>query len=154
MKPWQDIHTARRIQKLNPYLQVKCWMHLIQCYDQGVALRVTQGLRTFAEQDQLYMQGRTTPGKKVTNAKGGQSWHNYGLAYDVVEMVNGKPLWDSPNWELIGSIGEENGLIWGGRWTKRKDLPHFEWHPGLSLVSAKQIYVKSGIKSVWKALDT
>lgn len=157
LKPWQDIHTARRIAKLNPYLQVKCWMHLIQCYDLGIKLRVTQGLRTFAEQDQLYRQGRAVPGKRVTNAVGGSSWHNYGLAYDVVEMLDGKPTWDTPNWEQIGSIGEENGLSWGGRWKKFKDLPHFEWHPGLIITTARKVYnanMNKPLHFVWEALDT
>ena len=59
----------------------------------NIKLRVTQGLRTFPEQQALYNQGRTSPGKKVTNAKPGQSYHNYGLAIDVVRMDGDKPDW-------------------------------------------------------------
>lgn len=153
LKPWQDIHTARRIAKLNPYLQVKCWMHLIQCYDEGIVLRVTQGLRTFDEQDELYKQGRTIPGKRITNAQGGHSWHNYGLAYDVVPMLIGVPDWSSDKWDTIGEIGEMNGLVWGGRWKKFVDRPHFEWHPGLTIPNARSTYyVNRILPDVWNEL--
>ncbi|KKM81321.1 hypothetical protein LCGC14_1331050 [marine sediment metagenome] len=66
----------------------------------------------------------------VTNAKGLQSYHQYGLAFDVYFLYKG---WDAPAdwWQALGEEGEKLGLIWGGRW-KSKDYGHFEWHPNFT----------------------
>ena len=67
-------------------------------------IRVTQGLRTYAEQNALYDEGRTTPGRIVTEAKGGYSMHNFGLAVDVVPMTDtGAPDWNDKDdkWQEI-----------------------------------------------------
>lgn len=92
----------------------------------GIYLRVVQALRTFEEQDRLYQQGRTTPGSIVTNAPAGHSYHNYGLAFDVVPIVNGAADWDTPHWDLIGKVGKSYGFEWGGDWTTILDRPHFQ----------------------------
>ncbi|MGO3126915.1 MAG: peptidoglycan-binding protein [Luteimonas sp.] len=98
----------------------------------GITLRVTQGFRTYAEQDALYAQGRTTPGDIVTNARGGYSNHNFATAFDVVEVrPNGSINW-SPDWDAIGQIGTDMGLEWGGNWTTFVDRPHFQLDAGLS----------------------
>jgi peptidoglycan L-alanyl-D-glutamate endopeptidase CwlK len=75
-------------------------------------VRTTHTLRTLAEQDALYAQGRTKPGVKVTNAKGGESAHNYGMAADLV-FVN--TLFTGP-WPLFGKEAKKLGLEWGGDW--------------------------------------
>lgn len=98
----------------------------------GITLRVTSGMRTYAEQDALYAQGRTTPGDVVTNARGGYSNHNFGTAFDVVEVrPNGSINW-SPDWQAIGRVGTSMGLEWGGNWTSIVDRPHFQLDSGLS----------------------
>ena len=95
----------------------------------GIELRITAGMRNFAEQQKLYDQGRTTAGKIVTKAKPGTSYHNYGLAIDVVPIINKKAVWDNEElWKRIGSIGEIAGFEWGGRW-KFVDKPHFQYPP-------------------------
>ena len=91
----------------------------------NIKLRVTQGLRTFPEQQALYNQGRTSPGKKVTNAKPGQSYHNYGLAIDVVRMDGDKPDWSYDLSKLV-PMANKYGIFWGGNFKKFKDFPHFE----------------------------
>ena len=113
-------------------------------YRYGITLKVTDGFRTVAEQDDLYAQGRTKPGNRVTNAKGGDSNHNFGLAIDVVPMVaNGKgklvPDWESTNFPLIGRIGQSVGLEWGGGWTKLVDMPHFQNLKGQNLKELKKL---------------
>jgi peptidoglycan L-alanyl-D-glutamate endopeptidase CwlK len=108
----------------------------------GHELMITQGLRTFEEQNALYAKGRTKPGPKVTNAKGGESHHNYGLAVDLClkEKVNGSHFPDPhPVWDIIGEEAMKLGLEWGGGWKKFKDRPHVQapvelaylkkWHP-------------------------
>jgi peptidoglycan L-alanyl-D-glutamate endopeptidase CwlK len=104
----------------------------------GVELLVTSTLRTFEEQAELFAQGRTKPGKIVTKAKPGESWHNFGLAFDVVPLIAGKAVWDSPRWTEIGALGKAIGLAWGGDFKSFKDLPHFEFHPELTIKQANQ----------------
>lgn len=87
-----------------------------------------QGARNFAAQQQTYDQGRTAPGAIVTKARPGDSYHQYGLAFDVVPLAyeNAKDWNPSGSlWEQIGAIGEGLGLTWGGRWLS-PDAPHFE----------------------------
>src|SRR5258708_12842627 len=79
-----DAVSEGRLAQVNPTLAQKLRQVADQMAANGVQLRIVQGLRTKAEQDALYAQGRTTPGKVVTNAKGGQSMHNYGLPVDTV----------------------------------------------------------------------
>jgi len=97
----------------------------------NVTLRVTQGMRTIAEQDALYAIGRTVKGKIVTNAKGGQSYHCYGLAIDVVEMKNGTANWDFA-YEKLKPIADRFGIVWGGNFRSIIDRPHFEISFGYS----------------------
>lgn len=99
-------------------------------------VRITQGLRTFEEQDEMYAQGRTKPGKKITNAKGGQSIHNYGFAVDICMIIDNKVAswdtakdWDNDqiaDWYECVKIFARHGWEWGGNWKTFKDMPHFE----------------------------
>jgi peptidoglycan L-alanyl-D-glutamate endopeptidase CwlK len=124
-------------------------------------------LRTFECQDELYAQGRTKPGSIVTNARGGDSLHNYGLAADYVLdgslekpgiqwSWNTKADFDSDgrsDWMRMGEIAESCGLEWGGRWKRFPDLPHVQNTYGLALVEIKEIYrAGHGIKAVWEQL--
>ena len=134
-----DHHTFTRIQKLHPSVREEVAQIIVAC---DIALtgkakvRITQGLRTFEEQDALYAVGRTKPGKKVTQAKGGQSIHNYGFAVDICLIIDGKVAswdtykdWDNDkiaDWYECVKIFANNGWDWGGNWKKFKDLPHFE----------------------------
>lgn len=96
----------------------------------GLLFRIVQGLRTFDEQQAIYDQGRTKPGKIVTNAKPGSSYHNYGLAIDIVPIVNGKPDWNF-KYETIYDIAEKHGFTCGGKFKSIVDKPHFEKNYGL-----------------------
>lgn len=152
-----DNITQLRIQKLHPLVRDEVIKIITDC---DVALtgkakiRITQGLRTFKEQDELYAIGRTKPGKKVTNAKAGQSIHNYGLAVDICLMIDGKTAsWDSAkdwdkdqvaDWYECVKIFAKYGWEWGGNWKTFKDLPHFE---------NKAITTKTAeIKTSWRNL--
>lgn len=126
LRPTWDKTTDQRIGQLDIRLQ-KPTREFINTVEEelGIQLRVIQGLRTIAEQNTLYDQGRTTPGNKVTNAKGGQSFHNYGLAVDVVLIKNGEAVW-SPVSKDVVDIGTSLGFEWGGNWKSFKDYPHFQ----------------------------
>jgi len=112
---------------------------LALCKENGIDLLVTSTYRDNESQQALYEQGRTTAGKVVTNAKAGDSWHNWRCAVDVVPIVNGKPNWDGlhPVWDQIGKLGEQAGLEWAGRWRTFKELAHFQYTGGLTLTDLK-----------------
>jgi len=100
--------------------------------DLGLDVRVIQGTRTYAEQDALYAQGRTTPGSRVTNSSGGYSFHNFGVAFDVGLFSGRAYIEGGSGYINVGHLGERIGLEWGGRWRRFQDMPHFQY-PGLSL---------------------
>jgi len=104
----------------------------------GYDVMVYQGYRSMEEQNALYAQGRTKPGAKVTNARGGDSFHNYGVAVDIVFVVNGRPSWSNNHpWTKLGQVGEKHGFEWGGRWTDFQDRPHFQMTMGYTLSDFK-----------------
>lgn len=120
---------------------------------EGMAMQTDLVFRTFAQQDALYAQGRTEAGNRVTNARGGQSWHNYGLGADLVfSTANGQPSWpENGNWTRYGQIAEANGLTWGGHW-RNPDRPHVELHPGFGAGDAGQFardMRQGGLEAVW-----
>ena len=82
----------------------------------------------------MYAQGRTKPGKIVTKAKAGQSFHNYKCAVDVVPLINGKPVWDDTMlWSQIGGLGKQVGLEWAGDWKGFQEYPHFQYTGGKTI---------------------
>lgn len=97
----------------------------------GFPIRVTSTYRSSEEQAMLYAQGRTMPGNIVTNAKAGESFHNYGVAFDVVFREQGYEASDAM-WKNLGSVGKALGLEWGGDW-KNPDRPHFSQKLGYTL---------------------
>lgn len=109
---------------------------------QGLRARMTQGIRTVAQQDKLYAQGRTIPGQIVTYVRGGESWHNYGLAFDIGVFTENfkKYVGNSTVYTDIGIAiaGQYPDIVWGGKFPKYFggtfiDKPHFEYHPGYSV---------------------
>ena len=124
---------SRKIEDLHPHVASLCRKFIEQCKEAGVDVLVTSTYRDHESQNALYAQGRTAPGKIVTKAKGGKSFHNHKVAFDVVPLVNGKAIWnDEGLWRKIGQIGQEVGLEWGGNW-KFQDKPHFQYTGGLTL---------------------
>jgi peptidoglycan L-alanyl-D-glutamate endopeptidase CwlK len=110
----------------------------------GVHPSITETYRSFERSDALYAQGRTTKGEIVTNAKGGQSIHNYYLALDFVILLNGKMNWNvDANWMKVVSVFKKHGWEWGGDWKSIKDYPHFQKTNGLSLKQIQAKYKKN-----------
>ena len=111
--------------------------------ESGIEIAITQTLRTLPEQDELYAQGRTKPGNIVTNAKGGFSLHNYGVAFDFCPLIDGKAAWnDTKLFERVGKIGLSLGLEWGGNWTKFPDLPHLQYTAEYTLGEFQKNYIE------------
>ncbi len=123
---------------LHPHLQKLATEHIKKCKEAGIDITIFSTYRTFEEQDKLYAQGRTTPGKIVTNAKGGSSYHNYGLAYDCAPVINGQCAWDRLDlFKKVGVIGKQVGLTWGGDFPRLRDYPHFQYTFGLAIADLK-----------------
>lgn len=154
----KDQKTLERIQLLHPKLRDEAG----ELYDEIVAsltgsaiCRFAYTLRTFAEQDALFAQGRSKPGKVVTNAKGGQSYHNYGLAIDIVLILdkdkNGTfetASWDlksdfdgdkKADWMEVVQVFKRYGFEWGGDW-KFLDMPHFQKTFGKSIYELRALH--------------
>ena len=139
-----DSRSEKNLATLVPNAQRKAREWLRNCREAGINVKIICGTRTYEEQAALYAKGRTKPGSKVTNARPGFSWHNFGVAWDfVVFDSKGQPLWDSPLMDRCGKIGEELGLEWGGSWKSFKDKPHLQLKTGISLAEARQ-RVKDG----------
>lgn len=105
--------------------------------DTNIIVKVISGTRTYAEQNALYSQGRTAPGRIVTKARGGYSNHNFGVAFDIGLFLAGKYLDESPIYRKLGTVGESAGLEWGGRWTSMTDEPHYQVPTGLTLAQMR-----------------
>lgn len=139
--------------KLYPNLQAKVQVLIENAHKKGLDVWIVQGMRTIEQQNELYAQGRTKgkKGKTVTNAKGGESYHNYGLAVDVV-FHGSEPYGESHNWKALGEAGKEAGLEWGGGWKSFPDRPHFQIS-GLKLSQLKSWYADGGMENVWKNIS-
>ncbi len=125
---------GRNLNNLHPYVKGLAENLIYQCKNQGIQIIITSTLRTFKEQADLYALGRSRPGKIVTNAKPGYSYHNYGLAFDVCPLVNGNTAWDRIDlFDKIGQIGKKIGLQWGGNFKSIIDKPHFQATGGCSI---------------------
>ena len=159
----KDKITLDRIQLIHPKLRDE----VLAIYDEisealtGKAIcRFTHTLRTFAEQNKLFAQGRTAPGKIVTRARGGQSYHNYGLAIDIVLLVdrdgNGtfeSALWDTKSdfdqdgradWMEVVDVFKRHGWEWGGDW-RFVDAPHFQKTFGYSIKQLLDLKIKNKV---------
>lgn len=105
--------------------------------ESGIRVKLVSGYRSFEEQNRLYALGRTKPGRIATKARGGYSWHNFGLAADYAFISGGQLTWNGP-WKLFGRIARECGLEWGGHWKKFPDRPHVQWRRGKTLAEMRR----------------
>ncbi len=125
---------CRDINKLHPKLQELAEQLIFECQKASFNIRIGETFRNIERQDYLYAQGRTRPGKIITNAKGSSmsSYHQWGLAFDIFHNVKG----DEYNITVLkkaGEIGRKLGLEWGGDWKRFKDYPHFQYTFGLRI---------------------
>lgn len=141
----RDKVTIDRVAKLHPKVRDEAKKAIDAAeagFPSNMAIRVVQGLRTIAEQNALYAKGRTTAGPKVTNAKGGSSYHNYGLAIDfaIIHDKNGDGIFEELSWDTVKDFDKDGktdwnevvaqfealGWAWGGKFRTFKDYPHCE----------------------------
>lgn len=133
----KDAASIPRVKLLHPAIrdEVADLIDKIEIANPKFTIRIVQGLRTIEEQNALYAQGRTAPGSVVTKAKGGSSYHNYGLAIDFALLYDEKISWDInedidhdgiKDWMEVVSVFKANGYQWGGDWKSIIDNPHLE----------------------------
>ncbi|MFV0503598.1 MAG: M15 family metallopeptidase [Lachnospirales bacterium] len=148
----REIHNLHpTLQKAVKELKKRTKKHLD---NNGWKLGITCTYRDYEYQNKLYAQGRTTAGKKVTNARGGYSMHNFRLAFDVHNNVKGD-LYPFGFLEYIGKIWTEMGGDWGGNWNSFKDKPHFQFTAGLTTSALRQgRTLDKNIKMKWESDET
>jgi len=157
----KDSISIIRVNSLHPKIrqEVHDLIEKVEAKMPGCAVRIVQGYRTFAEQDALYAQGRTTKGNVVTNSKAGQSYHNFGLAIDFALLYDkdNNGTYETMSWDLLKDFDkdgeadwmevvdtfEDAHYDWGGHWSSFKDNPHLEKRFGLHW---KQLLAKYNAK--------
>lgn len=152
--PLSPISVARLAQ-VNPTLAAR--VRALDAALPDLNIQVTQGLRTWSVQDALYAQGRTKPGPIVTDAPGGHSWHEYGLAVDIVpeEIAPGQPDWNlqHPAWQRIIAAAPTVQLFEGNKFPGRLcDTPHLEPDevPLAPTDADRQDFKDAGMQAVWE----
>lgn len=136
---------SRKLDDLHPKVKTLCQNFITACDEAGIDVIITSTYRDFESQTALYAIGRTVKGANitaskpmgsiVTNAKAGQSFHNYKVAFDFAPIVNGKAMWkDTALFTKCGVIAEKCGLEWAGRWKgKMLEMAHCQYTGGLTL---------------------
>ncbi|HKV93066.1 MAG TPA: M15 family metallopeptidase [Candidatus Angelobacter sp.] len=161
-----DALCEERLSQVFPQLAERIRRMAIVLEAEGVLIRVVQSLRTWAEQDALYLKGRDAQGKivdlaaVVTNCPGGRSYHNFGLAVDCVPSTHGAgcpfdPDWNSKHevWQKMISAGIRVGLSSGATWRTFHDFPHFQltgrFPEGAPSEEIHELYRRGGLRAVW-----
>lgn len=137
------VQTNEETNGLHPIVEERKNLLVERAEEQGIEVVITEGYRSVAEQDALYRQGRSESGNIVTNAEGGTSYHNYGLAIDFA-LVNedGQTIWDleydgngdgTSDWMEVVAIAKELDFEWGGDWQNFPDYPHLQMTFGLRI---------------------
>lgn len=124
---------SRAIDDLNPVVAKKCRAFIAACKRENIDVLITSTFRDMESQAQIYAQGRSRPGRIVTHAKPGQSWHNFRLAFDFVPIRDGKAMWnDARTFKRCRQIGESLGLE-----GLDFEMAHLQWRGGLTLAQAR-----------------
>ena len=122
---------VRDISALTPLAQMACELFMAECKKQVLKVRITETYRSQERQNELYAQGRTKAGNKVTWTL--NSRHTSRRAWDICQDIKGKEYDTSTGFfEKCGAVAKKFGITWGGTW-KTPDRPHFEiptnWQP-------------------------
>lgn len=135
-----DARTEANLRTLHLKAQEAARRSLSRILDTGVDARIISGTRTYAEQNALFRRGRfgDDPRNRVTNARGGQSNHNFAIAWDLGIFKDGKYLTDSPPYRRASEAGLFEGLEWGGSWVSFPDQPHYQLATGLLISEVRE----------------
>lgn len=152
--------SEQRLALVAPELARKVQAAAVALAMQGIYFRVAQGLRTYAEQNALYAQGRTTSGHIVTNARGGYSNHNFGCAVDCYPFLSGQSgdlNWNPRSVQFLTMVAalKAQELVWGGEWVSLPDAPHFQLTnvPVTPTNADRAAFASGGLRAVWAQYD-
>lgn len=157
-----DSSSEDKLAEVHPELARRVRLLGEKCAANDIWLRVDQGFRTWDQQEQLYAQGRTLPGEIVTNARGGFSMHNFGLAVDIVpgdaKFPKFIPDWDAMDfrWRQVLLLGQTCHLAEGAQWRSVKpDCPHLypEEVPATPDDNFRYLFREGGLKAVWDEVN-
>lgn len=128
---------------LHPVVEERTNQLIQKIAAKGITIIITDGFRSAEDQDRLYEKGRSLQGSIVTNARGGESYHNFGLAVDfAIKLPSGEVIWDRQfdgngnsvaDWTEVVTIAKQLGFDWGGDWVNFKDYPHLQMDFGLAI---------------------
>ena len=148
-----DKITLERIKTAHPNIRTELEAQYIECNEllpTNCTLRFAFVYRSPQEQDALFNKR-----PKVTNARGWQSIHNYGLAFDIVLIVDGKAVWTvNKEWKQVADYFKSKGWEWGGDWKSFKDAPHFQkafgltWQQMKARIDSGKFTVENNIKYI------
>lgn len=149
-----DSRTEKNLETLDPKAQIKFRAFIAQAQtiasNMGYKYIAISGNRSYKQQDALYAKGRTTKGSKVTNAKGGYSNHNFGIALDF-GVFNSTEYLDATSPKeahkvhaSVAQVAEEHGIEWGGNWRSFKDTPHYQIKTGLTNKQKRKLMKEKG----------
>lgn len=149
-----DATSEARLGELHPELAEKIRTMSVMLSEENIEIRVVQGLRTWDQQQALYDEGRTMPGRIVTEAQAGYSWHNFGMAADCAPFDDGVPDWNPshPAWKRMIEVGESLGLLSGSTFHSCPDNPHFQLTGSLPISpdeATRDAFRSGGITAVW-----
>ncbi|WP_258171023.1 M15 family metallopeptidase [Paenibacillus sp. R14(2021)] len=146
--PQPEIDNLPPVNALHPVVAAKMNALIQQTKKAGITILITDGFRSNLEQDVLYEQGRSNEKQVVTNVRGGESFHNYGLAIDfALRTSKGNVIWDlkydgnrngKSDWMEVVAIAKSMGFAWGGDWKSFKDYPHLQMDFGYSIRELKR----------------
>jgi peptidoglycan L-alanyl-D-glutamate endopeptidase CwlK len=164
-----DFHRQRLAEELGPFdprserhilalalpAQQRARRFMALLREAGLDARIISGLRSYAEQEQLYRQGRWgNPGPVVTQARAGYSLHNFGIAWDIgLFSPSGAYLSSGPLYAAAAEAGlAAGGLEWGGHWAKFPDLPHYQLSLGMGVAQIRERFERGDIFAPWPPL--
>jgi peptidoglycan L-alanyl-D-glutamate endopeptidase CwlK len=143
-----DSRTEGHIATLHPAAQrlARRFMTDLESAGYDKQVKIIQSSRTFLQQDALYALGRTKPGQKVTNARGGQSNHNFAIAWDIgifdgPEYLDGDTSAELAEYDKVAEIVNLDGLVWGGNWTSLRDRPHYQLDNGRTTSQTRPLFM-------------
>ena len=139
--------TNRNFDDISPFFAQKLITALAECQAEGYQVELFEGYRSESRQNQLYAQGRTEAGKIITHAKAGQSWHQYGLAGDIVGKTAGKWDW-SIDYDRVEQIMISHGFN-----SLKFERAHFQITGGLSIEKAQRISRDQGLLALWSIVE-
>lgn len=152
-KPEVEMEEIIYADGLHPIIEEKTEQLIKKAGAIGIDMMITDGFRSIEEQNDIFRQGRSTGGEIVTNAMGGQSLHNFGLAVDYALLnQNGQPIWDltydgnnngEPDWFEVAEIAKELGFEWGGDWSEFVDFPHLQMTFGYTMEEIQQALLEA-----------